>query len=415
MLNFIKNLLTPKRKLYEAQRRQLAGGRAEDLQSLAAGSQTHPEILYYLARNEDAKIRKSVAENAMTPVQAATQLATDKDADVRLALAARLVKLLPGLSPEKHAQVYAYAVQALGMLAQDEVLSVRSALSSSLRDYAKAPPSVVSRLARDVEREVSEPILRYCAALPDSELIDILKQHPQPWVLSSIASRDTLSDDVAHAVFSANNPEAATVLLNNKRVRISEALLQKIVEQAPHYPEWHKPLALRPETTLQVARQLAGFVDRAVLGILERRGDFDPATRHGIAEMVKRRMNFQKEGMTEESAEQKIQRYISTSALSPDVVEDALAWHEKEFVFLSLSAMSGIPVQIVRKMISLGAAKPIAALCWKARLPMRLCTEIQRQLGHVPPKELMYAKGGTDYPMTPSEVKWQLEFFGIKA
>ena len=38
-------------------------------------------------------------------------------------------------------------------------------------------------LARDVERDVSEPILRFCAALSDRDLLDILKSHPASWVV----------------------------------------------------------------------------------------------------------------------------------------------------------------------------------------------------------------------------------------
>ena len=63
--------------------------------ALAGGDDTHPEILYFLAHNPDPKIRKTVAENVLTPVQASGKLATDRDVDVRLALSARLVALLP--------------------------------------------------------------------------------------------------------------------------------------------------------------------------------------------------------------------------------------------------------------------------------------------------------------------------------
>ena len=158
--------------------------------TLARDSQTSKEILYYLAENDpDPKVRRAVAENAAMPVQVSPVLATDRDQDVRLALAGRLVDLLPGMSQDKQSQLYAYVVQALGTLALDEVLKIRVALSSTLKDHAHTPPKIAGQLARDVEREVSEPILRFCAALSDDDLIGILKSHPASWVVQAIAGR----------------------------------------------------------------------------------------------------------------------------------------------------------------------------------------------------------------------------------
>jgi uncharacterized protein (DUF2336 family) len=411
MFSFFKKLFGGEK--YTKQKEQLTSGDAAKLQALASGKDTHPEILYFLAKNESPDIRRAVASNALTPVQAATLLATDGNVDVRLALAARLVELLPGIPPEKHGQLYAYAVQALGMLAQDEVFQVRKALSTTLRDYAKAPPAVVGRLARDVEREVAEPILRYCVALSDDDMLDILSHHPEPWVIATIASRPTVSDKVSHAVVETKDISGTTVLVNNSGAVFSEDTLRIIVESAPQYPEWHKPIALRPEMSLELGRKLAGFVSEAVLSVLEGRSDFDPAMRSNIAAVVKRRLDYAREGLVETPLE-KAKRYVSAKALTPDVIQDALAWHETEFLVLALSLMADIHPQVVKKMISLGTAKPVIALCWRAKLPMRLCIEIQKELAKIPPQDLIYAKGGTDYPMSEADIKWQLEFFGVK-
>lgn len=411
MFSFFKNLFG--REKYAKQKAQLTSGDAAQLRALASGKDTHPEILYFLAKNESPDIRRAVAANALTPVQAATLLATDGNIDVRLALAARLVELLPDIPPEKHSQLYAYAVQALGMLAQDEVFQVRKALSTTLRDYAKAPPAVVGRLARDVEREVAEPILRYCVALSDDDMLDILSHHPEPWVIATIASRPEVSGKVAHAVVETKDIPGTTVLVNNRGAALSAETLRVIIESAPQYPEWHKPIALRPEMSLELGRKLAGFVSDAVLSVLEGRSDFDPAMRSNIAAIVKRRLDYAREGLVETPLE-KAKRYVAAKALSPDVIQDALAWHETEFLILALSLMADIHPQIVKKMIDLGTAKPVVALCWRAKLPMRLCIEIQRELAKIPPQELVYARGGTDYPLTEADIKWQLEFFGVK-
>jgi uncharacterized protein (DUF2336 family) len=416
--SFLKDLFggktAPDDAAYAAQKRRLESGDAAALKALAEDKNTHPEILYYLAKTGDAGLRQAVAVNPATPVQAATLLATDQNQDVRLVLAQRLVALLPDLSPERHSQLYAYAVQALGMLAQDEVFKVRKALTTTLRDYAKAPPPVVSRLARDVEREIAEPILRFCIALADEDMLEILKGHPESWAVQAIAARPKVSEAVSDAVVDTGDVPGTAVLLGNAGARLSPAALQIIVARARNYPEWHKPIALRAELSVDLARELAGFVNRSILDVLKKRSNFDAATRQGIISMVQRRIEYQREGGASETPEEKVERYAKAERLTPDVLLDALSWQELDFVVIALSRLARIPVPTVRTMLTSGAAKPIVALCWKAGLNPRFCVEMQRLGGKLQPRDLLYPKGGRDYPLTPDEIRWQLEFFGVK-
>ena len=99
-----------------------------------------------------------------------------------------------------------------------------------MKDYAKAPPKVVGQLARDVEREVAEPVLRFCLALSDDDLLDILKGHPESWVISTIAERPIVSEEVAGAVIDTKDVSANKALIKNEGARLSTTILQKIIE-----------------------------------------------------------------------------------------------------------------------------------------------------------------------------------------
>lgn len=413
MKKFFKDLFTGKPD-YEAQKKALASGDMEQWKVLANDRKTSPEILYYLAQAGSADIKNALIVNPSTPPQAATLLAQDKSDDIRMTLASRIVTLLPKLSADKQSQLYGYAVQALGMLAQDEVFMIRKALSAALKDDAKAPPAVVSRLARDVEREVSEPILRYCAALSDDDLLDILSHHPEPWVISSIANRSHVSPMVSEAVVSSEDVPAITALVANSGANFAAPTLQKIIDKAKDYPAWHRPIAMRRELSLELAQQLMGVVDGTVLKILEERSDFDAPTRKSIVNLVRRRLNYKRAEDPAESAIKRLERFIAEDKLSPEVIQDALSWHDTEFVMLAMSYLARVPPQVVKKIFDLHSAKPVVAICYRAKLPMRLCVEIQRLGAKVPMKELIYAKGGTDYPMDEKEAVWQLEFFGVK-
>ncbi|HCS23561.1 MAG TPA: hypothetical protein DIW20_07400 [Rhodospirillaceae bacterium] len=414
MFSFIKKFQDSRRqKLYDEQKRQLATGEAKNWLVLARDEQTNPEILYYLAGKGDADVRRAVAHNKSTPLQAASLLAEDRDGDVRLLLAERLLKLLPSLTPERHSQIYAFTVQALGMLAQDEMLQIRRALTTSLSDYAIAPPQVVVRLANDLAREVAEPILRFCVALKDEDLLDVISGYSAPWVVVAIANRDSVSPPVVDAVMGTGEAEATTALVKNPGARFSLEALQAIVERAKDHPEWHQPVAMRKELSSELARQMIGFVDKAVLDVLEKRSDFEPAARKQISEMVGRRLSYLHDMPEGETAEHRAIRYIKDGKMTQDVLADALAWHENDFVIFGLAHFAKVHPQIVKRMVETVTPKPLVALCWRAQLPMRFCTDLQQRLAKIPLKDVMYAKGGTEYPMTPDEIKWQLEFFGI--
>lgn len=415
MLSFLKKIFVDEDLGYEAQKRKLDSGEPAQLLSLARNEKTLPEILYLLASNESVEVRASVARNRSTPVHAASIMAKDRHSDVRITLAARIAALLPTLSEQEQAQLYAFAVQALGTLVEDEVMEVRKALSNALRDYAKAPPEIVARLARDVERAVAEPILRYCVALADRDILDILSNHPAPWVVASIAERVHVSELVAHAVIDANDTTAIAALLKNPAATLAVDKLSEIIERAHDYPEWHRPIALRRELSADLAHRLAGFVDKAILDVLAKRSDFDPATRKAVADIVKRRVAFVSEKTESEAAGARVERYVKEKRLTNDVIQDALLWHDTEFVLFALAYLSGIHPQVVQRMLETRKPQPVIALCRKAKLPMRLALDVQRYLAKVPGRELMYAKSGTDYPMTDEEIKWQLEFFGVSS
>lgn len=382
---------------------------------LATSKKTNPEILDVLASDRDASVRRAIALNPKTPLRASVQLAKDESDDVRLQLAKRLTKILPGLSIEQHSEVYALTVQSLGMLAEDQVTNVRVALSASLKDVAKTPPSIARKLAEDVEREVAEPILRFSLSLSDDDLINIIKKQPNGWKVISIAQRKNVSEDVSHTIIQSENDAANEALLKNDGAKISDADLEEIIAQAHQNPELKKALVDREKLPRQIGRQLNQIVDGFVETFLRQSNDVDEAMVHDIATAVRRRIDFNEEIMKpEEGPDQWVKRLIKEGALDEQAIMDAMAWGERLFVIHAIAAMAKIPVEIAQKMIDMGTAKPVVALCWKAKISMRLCLQIQQKIARVPHTRMLLAKGGEHYPLAEEDIQWQLEFFGVE-
>ncbi len=403
---------------YETQKKIAVSEDTKKRLTLAKNSKTNKEILFYLAENDpDARVRQAVAKNIESPLQANKFLAIDESIDVRMALAERMVKLLPEISTDKQSRLYAFAVQALGTLALDEVLKIRKSLSSALKDHAYAPPAVALQLAKDIEREVSEPILRMCVTFKDQDLVEILATHPAPWAAEAVAQRSKLSALVSKAVIETGNAMAGKLLLKNKEAEIDETVLQAIVDRAPEFPEWHEPLISRHRLPADMAVQMARYVDARIRQMMLDRGGYDAATIEIVSDATKRRMqmeeSLQKSKARNETASQRIKKLYAEGRLSEEVINDALALRDQEFVAGALAVLCGAKASQVAKVFSLRKPKLVCAVCWRAGLSMRFALRLQQEMARIQPAELLYPKGGTDYPMDEKELYWQLELIGI--
>jgi hypothetical protein len=217
-------------------------------------------------------------------------------------------------------------------------------------------------------------------------------------------------------VIKTDNRPAGVTLLINKGAQIGAKTLEAVIERARLYPEWQKPVAVHKMLSVDMAAVLAEFADASVRDVLLKRSDFDKASVEGIAIVFRRRLEFASEHERDsEAPEKKVVRLEKAGDLSEDAISDALAMGEKEFVYAAIARRAKTSVAMVKKVFEMKAPKPIVALCWKAELSMRFALQLQRELGHVPAKELLYPRGGTDYPFSKDELIWQLEFLGLKA
>ena len=414
-MSFFSSLFGNKNKgdRYEVEKNIALSDNVKDRLKIAKDPKTHQEILFYMAQGDgDSEVRCAVAKNKSTPIHASGVLSKDSNEDVRLALAARLTNLLPDLSQDKQSQLYKFAVEALGNLALDEVLKVRMALSSALKDRTDAPPQVAGQLARDIEREVSEPILRFCVALSDDDLLDILKTHPASWAVQAIASRPKIAAPVSQAVIDTEDVPAGVILINNAGADISLETLKDIVEKSKHYPQWQKPVAMKKTLTVELAKELAEFVDLSIRNVLLERTDFDVDMMEDVAGIVQRRIDFMGQGDSE-PVEDRVLRFYKSGKLDDEILGDALSMRDKDFVIVSLAVLLKTRRAEIEKVMAMGAAKPVVAICWKAGFSMRLALRIQQEIAKVPHKELIYPRGGTDYPLNDADLKWQLDFLGL--
>ncbi|MFC7335525.1 DUF2336 domain-containing protein [Rhodocista pekingensis] len=372
---------------------------------LAARADARPELLYYLADDDSPAVRRAVAANAATPLRASARLARDRDDDVRVLLAGKLARALPGLTAAEQAALRDVAQHALELLAADQVVRVRAAVASALKDVDCAPPGLVARLARDVAREVAEPILRTCATLSDEDLIAILKAQPQPWVAEAIARRQATGPGISDAVPVGEAPPGPAP----EPTPLPDA--PEPVAQPPALPG--QVLAVRPAVPEALAGRLSEAVQDSLHQALAEQGEFDPETLEAIAGTARRRIDWAREYSRREPPEVRARRLHADGALDEAAVLDALAWGDRPFVEIALALRAGIAVEVVHRILETQRPKSVTALCWRAGLSMRAARVVQAKAARIPLRSVLNARHGTDYPLTEAEMRTLLALFDI--
>ena len=176
---------------------------------------------------------------------------------------------------------------------------------------------------------------------------------------------------------------------------------------------------------------------RPLLAALKKRADLDDATLDAVASVVRRRLDEEDisedeweaaertsrdEGMvdpdwarasvgeTDGEVSLHVRKLHSQGKLNEEIIEEALNSGQKAFVVMAISLLAGVPDTVVRKAAALQNAKVIVALAWKAGISMRMAARLQMQVASIPPSGVLRASDSDDYPLSPDEMNWQLEF-----
>jgi uncharacterized protein (DUF2336 family) len=402
---------------YEQEKSRAANADAAVRRDLAREREARPEILYYLANDRAAAVRREIAANPQTPFQADLLLLKDPDEDVRGDLALKVARLLPNFGPEAQNQVRERVVEMVRVLARDQVARIRAIIAEALKDIANAPPDVIRSLARDVELMVCEPVLRFSPLLTDDDLLAIIAVPPVKGARRAVAQRDGLSADVSDAIADVGDEAAIAALLANPSAQIREETLDLLVDRAPAHPSWHPPLVDRPALPAGIVTRIAAFVAATLLRRLEQRHDLDPAARKAVAAAVARRLAEpemvaeDKTAASKETAEDRALRLKKEGKLDEASVTAALDSGDRAFAIAALGVLSGLGSALAGKILSARGPKGIVALAWKAGVNPRIATQIQLRLAGIPPKQLLQPRAGNAWPMNTDEMTWHLDFF----
>ncbi|WP_439817069.1 DUF2336 domain-containing protein [Zavarzinia sp. CC-PAN008] len=398
---------------YEEARDLVAAGTMTDRRLLAGRADTQPEILYYLADDPDPDVRRRIAANPGTPIQANRALADDDDDSVRCELARKIARLVPDLPEEEQSRLRDRTIEVLEVLARDHLPQVRQILAEELKHAKAVPVHIIQRLARDLDEIVAAPIVEYSPLLSDQDLLEIIATGKVSGVLQAIARRHNVGPDVSDAVVATLDIPAVASLLANPSAQIREATLDAIVERAHSIEDWHEPLVLRPELSVRAIRRIAGFVASSLVNALMETHDLDNDTAAELSRKVRTRVAKEVapvEELTPDAAEARVRALHAEGRLDEKAVGDMIDLGQKELAFAALGLRSTLGTRVVRDIMASRTPKAVTALAWKAGLPMRTARRLQQMAG-ITHQNVLNARNGIHYPMNDDEMTWLLGYF----
>jgi uncharacterized protein (DUF2336 family) len=267
---------------------------------------------------------------------------------------------------------------------------------------------LAATLARDVQRAVAEPMLRFCAALPDRILCEIVASDPASWRVEAVSARPTVSATVADAIVATGNEAATDRLIRNPGAVLSNETLFGLAAGAGPRVARQEAIAIRPNLPADVAHRLAAFAENSVLLLLGERHDLTPDVTDAVGRALRR-------GLESGSGAARANRLFQTGDLDDDAVAAAMDAADREFVLTALSLRAGFPEAFVARVLASGAPLVLTALALRARLSMTLCVRLQLEFAGVPPSRTVRPAHRVDYPLTDAEAARQLAGFRLMA
>lgn len=412
--NFVKRLFGDPNKeySYEEARDALEKKNNQDKHKLASHKDTKPEILYYLATDKSAEVRRKIAINVNTPHQANSVLVEDEDVEVRQELARKIARMLPDLAENEITKIREKVIEILETLANDQFPQVRRIISEELKTFDCVPKHIIMQLASDDQLEVCAPVLEYSPLLSTEDLKEIIAATTVDGALKSIAKRPHVDEELSDAITSSLDIPAVATLLANKNAQIREDTLDAIIDQATKVEELHRPLVNSASLSIRAIKRIATFVASSLVKQMISSYDLDKELASDLLKQVRKRI---KESGVDEEKKEKLEdqarRFYDQGLLDDAFIENTIKNRQKELLYLCLAEMSKMPVDSIKKIITSKKARRVVALSWRSELNMRTAIKLQLEIACIPSNLILNAKDGFDFPISEAEMEYDLALY----
>ncbi len=116
------------------------------------------------------------------------------------------------------------------LLLKDTEIKVRQLLAEELKFSLIVPHDVVWALANDVA-DVATPLLQHSYVLTEEDLIAIVRATRESPKLNAIASRESISRELSHALIETEEPAVAKRVISNSGASLADTTVELMLER----------------------------------------------------------------------------------------------------------------------------------------------------------------------------------------
>ncbi len=271
-------------------------------------------------------------------------------------------------SPHLTAEELELTQDIVRIMARDIEVTVRSALSKSLRHAKRMPHDVAVRLANDIE-SVALPILTHSEVLTDDDLSDIVKNSTDT-KQGAVAARANLSEKVSGALIETASENVVATLMGNKGARINETSLIKAVDRFGQSETVKQKMVERPVLPVTVTERLVNLVSENLKNYLASHHELPPGMASDIMMQTRERALV---SLSATSSERDLEKLIgqmhANKRLTPSLVLCALCMGDVGFFETAMAVMANVPVVNARILIHDSGGLGLKSLYDKSGMP----------------------------------------------
>ena len=302
------------------------------------------------------------------------KLLSEPSPHVRAEVAGKLAQELE--SPRLNEAELQIAHDIIRAMAKDVEVSVRQALSQSLRHASRLPHDVAVKLANDIE-SVALPILTHSEVLTDDDLAAIVSSGASKQQ-EAIAGREKVSEKVAEALIAKAGEKAVTTLMGNTGAKISDASLNKAIDRFSESDAIKEKMVARESLPVTVTERLVTMVSENLKNYLVSHHELSPGMATDIVLQSREKpLSASAEARPIRIWKNLSRRCIKNKRLTPSLILRALCMGDIAFFELAMAIMANVPIVNARILIHDAGGLGLKSLYSKTGLPMRLLPAVR--------------------------------------
>jgi uncharacterized protein (DUF2336 family) len=302
------------------------------------------------------------------------RLLAEPSATVRAEVADKLAREID--SPVLNEAELQIAHDILRVMAKDVELTVRSALSASLRTARRLPHDVAMRLANDVEA-VALPILTDSPVLTEGDLVELV-HNGSSRKQEAIAGRSDVSEPIAEAVTRQGSEKAVAALLANAQAQVADTSLEVAIDRFADSDRVKTSMVHRPGLPVTIAERLVAIVSENLQSYLVSHHDLPIKLATDLVLQSRERATLAyTPGSDEEELERLVRQMHRKQRLTPFLVMRAVCVGDLAFFEVAMAVLAGIPIANARTLIHDAGSKGLVSLYEQTGLPPRLLPAVR--------------------------------------